>query len=419
MTKRRIQAVVFDYGGVLMRTADPTPRRELEQRFGLPPGGANKLVFESPLWDEAQLGRVSSAEFWADVGQRLGLSAAEMAEFERAFWAGDRLDEGLVVLIRRLRDAGYRIGLLSNAADDLHAVLDQLEVADAFDAVVLSADVGLVKPDPAIYERILARLGVPAEQAVFVDDLRINVDAARQLGLHAARFRGLAPLRKWLRGLGVPAPDPVLAPLSDVRAVIFDWGGVLEALPDDEHIAGWERRLALAAGTLSEVLWGESWRQVSVGAIGNDDYMRAIARRLGFPDVETGRRFLEEFYAGDRFNPEVVAAARALRGRYRVALLTNAWAGQADLIHEQLGLDVHTEFDVYVNSAEVGLRKPDPAIFHLALERLGVEPQQAVFLDDHLRNVDVARELGVHVVHFVDPATSLAELEALLGHPIE
>ena len=77
-----------------------------------------------------------------------------------------------------------------------------------------------------------------------------------------------------------------------------------------------------------------------------------------------------------------------------------------------------TEFDVYVNSAYVGLRKPDPAIFHLVLERLGVAPQQAVFLDDNLRNVDSARELGIHTVQFVDPETSLAELEALLGHPI-
>ncbi|RLC92337.1 MAG: HAD family phosphatase, partial [Chloroflexi bacterium] len=135
-------------------------------------------------------------------------------------------------------------------------------------------------------------------------------------------------------------------------------------------------------------------------------------------DAEAARHFVGEFYTGDRFNPEVVAAARALRGRYKVALLTNAFPGQDDMIRERFGLDVHTEFDVYVNSAYVGLRKPDPAIFHLTLEQLGVAPQQAVFLDDGLRNVDSARELGIHTVQFVDPATSLAELEALLGHSV-
>ncbi len=114
-----IRAIIFDFGGVLMRTVNPVSRHDLEQRFELPPGGASKLVFGSPLWDEAQLGRISSAEFWADVSQRLGLNTEELAEFRQAFWAGDRLDEELVVLTRHLRDTGYHTALLSNAPTGL------------------------------------------------------------------------------------------------------------------------------------------------------------------------------------------------------------------------------------------------------------------------------------------------------------
>jgi len=271
-----------------------------------------------------------------------------------------------------------------------------------------------MKPNPAIFELMLARLGARAEEALFVDDFRVNVAAARQVGLRAVRFRGLAPLRKQLRELGIPAPDPVLAPLPDVRAVVFDWGGVMEASPDDAYVAGWERRLALEPSTLPQVLWGKVWRQLEVGAISNDDFMRHIADRLSLPDAEAAVSFVREFYSGDWFNPEVAAAVRTLRASYQVALLSNAWPGQDEAIREQFGIDVHTEFDVYVNSAEVGLRKPDPAIFYLTLERLGVAPQQAIFLDDSLRNVDSARELGIHAVQFVDPQTSLAELETLL-----
>jgi epoxide hydrolase-like predicted phosphatase len=418
MTDDKIRAVIFDYGGVLMRTVNPLPRREMEQRFGLPPGGASEAVFGSPRWDDVQIGHISSAEFWADVGQRLGLDAEGLAEFQQTFWAGDRLDEELVAFIRHLRGEGYRTALLSNAPDDLPQIVEQMGITNAFDVVVISGCEELMKPDPAIYELTLERLCVPAEGAVFVDDLRVNVAAAQQVGLHATRFRGLTPLRRWLRGLGVPAPDPVLDPLPNVRAVIFDWGGVMERSPDETYVAGWERRLALEPGTLPEVLWGKVWRQLEVGAITNDDFRQHIAGRLGLPDAEAAGRFVEEFYADDRFNPETVAAARALRGRYKVALLTNAWPGQDDLIREQFGLDVHTEFDVYVNSAHVGLRKPDPVIFHLTLDRLDVAPQQAIFLDDMLCNVDSARELGIHTVQFVDPVTSLAELEALLGHPM-
>ena len=406
-----IKAVIFDFGGVLMRTVNSLPRRELEQRFGQP-------LFESSLWDDVRLGHISDAEFWADVGRRLGLDTEATAEFRRAFRAGDRLDEELMALIRHLRDEGYRTALLSNGPASRDQHLEQLGIADGFDVIVVSGYEGLLKPDPAIFELTLERMGVSAEEAIFVDDSRANVAAAQQVGLHAIRFRGLSPLRKQLRDLGIPVPAPVLAPLPDIRAVIFDWGGVMERSPDETYVAGWERRLALEPGTLPEVLWGKAWRQLEVGAITNDDFRQHIADRLGLPDAEAAGRFVKEFYTDDRFNPETVAAARALRGRYKVALLTNAWSGQDDLIREQFGLDVHTEFDVYVNSAYVGLRKPDPVIFHLTLDQLDVAPQQAIFLDDNLRNVDAARALGIHTVQFVDPVTSLAELEALLGHSI-
>ena len=413
-----IRAIIFDYGGVLMRTANPVPRREMEQRLGLPPGGAEKTVFGGPLWDEAQLGHISSDEFWIDVGQQLGLGVGQLAKFRRAFWAGDRLDEELVDLIRYLREEGYRTALLSNAPAGLYQHVEQLGITDAFDVVVVSGREGLMKPDPAIFERALAQVGVPAAAAAFVDDMQANVAAARRVGLRATRFRGLSPLRKWLLEQDVPVPERALVPLADVRALIFDWGGVMEWLPDDAHIAAWERRLALVPGTLPDVLWGDVWHQLEVSAITYDDFIQHVVGRLGLPDVETATHFLDEFYAGDRFNSEMVAAARILRDRYKVALLTNTLADQDDLIRNRFGLDVYAEFDVYINSAHVGLRKPDPAIFDLTLDHLGVVPQQAVFVDDTLRNVDSARELGIHAVQFVDPATSLPELEALLGHSI-
>ncbi|HEY74506.1 MAG: hypothetical protein B6I35_02990 [Anaerolineaceae bacterium 4572_32.2] len=415
MNNDAIRTVIFDFGGVLRRTVTRAPRRELEQRLGLEPDGASEAVFGSPRWDDVQLGRINITEFWADVGRRLGLDAGESDEFREAFWSGDRLDEDLVALIRHLRDAGYRTALLSNAPAGLRLLLDELGIADAFDVTVISGCEGLMKPDPAIFELALARLGARADEAVFVDDFRVNVAAARQVGLHAARFRGLAPLRKQLRELGVRVPDPALEPLPDIRAIIFDWGGVVEELTGDAHLAEWEQRLALESGMLARVLWGQVWRQLSVGAISEDEYAARVAERLGLPDWEAGRRFMAEFYAGDRFYQPVAAAIRALRGRYRLALLSNAPPGQAERVREQFGFDIHAEFDLYINSALVGLRKPDPAIFYLTLERLGVEPGQAVLVDDMVYNVDAARELGIHTVQFVDPATSLAELESLLG----
>jgi epoxide hydrolase-like predicted phosphatase len=416
MGNSAIRAFVFDYGGVLMRTVDPTARRDLERQFDLDRGQAEELVFGSPRWDDVQQGRIDSEAFWADFGARLGLDAEKLRAFRRGFWAGDRLDQRLVDHIRHLRHWGHRTALLSNAPAGLRQYVEQLGIADAFDAIVISGAEGMVKPEPEIYRRALDRLGVAPREAVFIDDMRVNVEAARCLGLESWRFRGLEPLRIRLQDLGVSVPHLYPDPLPDVRAVIFDWGGVMEALPTKSDVEAWERRLALAPGVLPDVLWGEVWRRLEVGAITDEDYAQHVADQLGLPDQEAALHFLQAFYTGDRFNRSVINAARALRGRYGVALLSNAFPTQSEAIRQQHGIDVHAEFDVYVNSADVGLSKPDPGIYYLTLERLGVTPEQAILLDDSLRNVDSARELGIHAIQFVDPENSLAGLEALLGH---
>jgi putative hydrolase of the HAD superfamily len=412
------RAVIFDFGGVLKRTMNPLPRRELERQYGLEPGGAEEIVYHSPLLDAAQLGHITTEEFWADVGQRLGLNEEETAAFRRTFRSGDEVDEELVAFIRHLRDEGYRTGLLSNAVDSLARRLEEYGFADAFNATVISALEGLMKPDPAIYELILARLGATAEEAIFIDDWRVNVEAARQMGMRALLFRGPGPLRKQLREMGIPVPEPSFAPLTDVQAVIFDWGGVMEGQVTSADAVVWDRRLGLAPGAVAEALWGKNWRQLEVGDITNDEYIQRVADQLGFPSAEAADHFTDEFYAGDRFRPEILAAVRALRSRYDIGLLTNAWPGADDVLREKCGVDVHAEFDVFINSAEVGLRKPDPAIYELALEQLDVAPAQTIFVDDLIRNVDSARGMGIHAVQFVDASTTLAELEALLGHAI-
>ena len=418
MTNTPICALIFDYGGVLMRTADPTSRRSLELEFDLERREAAEHVFGSPLWDEVQLGHIDYDTFWDDVRHRIGLNTAELERFRRDFWGGDRLDEELVALIRQLAEQGYRTALLSNAPSNLRPYIEELGIADAFDVIIISGEEGLIKPTPQIYERVLARLDVAPGEAVFVDDMRENVSAARRVGIHAIRFQGAAPLRKGLRELGVPVPEPEYAPIPDLQAVIFDWGGVVEGRPERQDILTLERQLGLEPDMLREILGGQPWRKLAEGAITGEEYLARIAPQLGLPDGETVLAILKGLYANMSLHSEVIQAVRALRDRYRIALLSNAFINQREVILDYHDFDVKKEFDVYVNSAEVGMAKPDPEIYHLTLERLGVAPEQAVFLDDTLRNIDAARELGIYALQFVDAEMSLGALEQMLGHPI-
>lgn len=196
-----LRAVIFDLGGVLLRTEDPAPREALARRLGLSRRALEDLVFNSPAGRQAQRGEISPEALWEHVRERLGLPPAQLPAVQHAFWEGDRLDAALVDFIRRLRPR-FRTALLSNAWRDLRAQLPRWGLADAFDQVVVSAEEGVMKPDPRIYHVTLERLGVLPAEAVFVDDFPRNVEGARRLGMYAIHFRhreqALAELRRLL-----------------------------------------------------------------------------------------------------------------------------------------------------------------------------------------------------------------------------
>lgn len=182
-----ICAVIFDIGGVLVRTEDLEPRRAWERRFGLPDWGLARIVFEGPAAIRATLGEATEAEPWEAAQRTLGLSADELAQLRQDFWAGDRYDEALLAYIHSLRPR-YKTGIISNAWPGARQVHQRRFNADTFDVIVYSAEEGVAKPVADIYQRALARLNVQPEQAVFVDDVLENVEAACALGLTGLHF---------------------------------------------------------------------------------------------------------------------------------------------------------------------------------------------------------------------------------------
>ncbi|MFQ5942736.1 MAG: HAD family hydrolase [Anaerolineales bacterium] len=184
-----IRAVFWDLGGVLVRTEDRTKRELWEQQLGMEPRQLDRLIFGGEMGYKAALGEVDADQVWEWVRQELDLSSEEGKQLTRDFWQGDDLDLELIGYVRGLR-AQFQTGLISNAWLELR---DQLvhhwHVDDAFDDLIISAEVGLVKPDPAIYQLALDRLEVEADRSIFVDDFERNINAARELGMHAILFR--------------------------------------------------------------------------------------------------------------------------------------------------------------------------------------------------------------------------------------
>lgn len=184
-----IRAVIFDFGSVLVQMGDEEPRQKLAAQLGVPLKELYRLVFDSESAVQAMVGGLTIAQHWQAVGAALGVPPEEMPGVLAQFWSVDEVNHELVDLIPKLRP-GYKIGLLSNAWDDLRQVLNtRIPIGHLFDDLVISAEVGMGKPDLRIFRLSVDRLGVQPQEAVFIDDVMANVEAARTIGLNAIHYQ--------------------------------------------------------------------------------------------------------------------------------------------------------------------------------------------------------------------------------------
>ncbi len=186
----KVEAVIWDMGGVLLRSAHYQFRDQLAARFKITREELEHRVFNSESAMLATVGKITQAEHWRITAHSLGLQENEIADFEEAFWAGDQCDEELVGFILSLKEH-YKTGLLSNAWMGTREMLkNKYGCLDIFDLAVFSYEVGMAKPDERIYRYILDKLGVAPERSIYVDDFEENVAASQQIGMIGIHFTG-------------------------------------------------------------------------------------------------------------------------------------------------------------------------------------------------------------------------------------
>ncbi|MGH3362353.1 MAG: HAD family hydrolase [Nocardioides sp.] len=180
-----IKAVVLDIGGVLEILDDSIFPALWPARLGLAQDEfARRLL---PLTERAALGRVTEAEQYAEWKRRLGLTDQQLDEFRADIWRwyAGTLDRPLLDWFAGLRRRGLRTGILSNSGPGAREAERHHGFEDVTDHIVYSHEVGLAKPDPAVYALTADRLGVEPHEIAFLDDMPGHVDAARAVGWHA------------------------------------------------------------------------------------------------------------------------------------------------------------------------------------------------------------------------------------------
>lgn len=233
--------------------------------------------------------------------------------------------------------------------------------------------------------------------------------------------------------------------MRSIEAVIFDYGGVISTTPFP-GMAELEAELRLPPKSLARLLFGETRRRAGETAGQAEEFLAVYDETVDDPSatppdwhlLETGQLTLGEFHQRlttrteqafgqaldfaffERFlqtlslgvHWAVIHRIRELRhDGYLLAILTNNVREWKDEWRASIPMEL---FDVVIDSSEVGLRKPDPAIFQLTCERLGVAPEAAVFLDDSPRHVRAAQSVGLTGILFGDPVEGLAALDETL-----
>ncbi|MDY7041218.1 MAG: HAD-IA family hydrolase [Chloroflexota bacterium] len=202
-----------------------------------------------------------------------------------------------------------------------------------------------------------------------------------------------------------------------IKAIIFDFGGVLIGPRSEEENHYWAERFGMRPiQTLGDVLYGgEEWAQAKVGAISSDEFWQRVGSKLGLQTAEEIANFRREYFANDRdrLDRQLVELARELRKKYKLAVLSNASGNVEGLLRDRFG--IRDLFELVVDSACVGLAKPDRAIYELTLERLEVTPHEAIFIDDLARNTAAAAALGIHAVHHLNFQNTARQIRALLN----
>ena len=201
------------------------------------------------------------------------------------------------------------------------------------------------------------------------------------------------------------------------KGLLLDFGGVLTS-DFFGSIDDYCQRLGLRRGRFREVVTADPagralYHRVERGEISQATFERDLATRLGVaPDG-----LVAGLLAGLRPDFKMIgAAAQARKAGIRVGVITNSWGMEPYDPYE--GYQLNECYDALVVSGEVGIRKPDPAIYRLAADKLGIPPSRCLFVDDVAANLPPAAELGMATIHHVDSSQTIAQLERLLGVPL-
>ena len=450
-----IQAVFFDMGGTietiyyddeLWLAATAQLRQQLTDR-GLDPGLTTEELYQVikkgllryTAWKEKTLVELDSPRIWQEYifgglnlpPKKLAAAAEELSFFiERQFYEREMRPE-MPAVLEAIKGMGLKIGCISNVMSRglVPCILQRYGISDYFNPVVLSSVYGRRKPDPAIFLYAAQLAGVPPGACVHIGDkVSRDVLGARRAGYRLAIQIEHPPLEGQDSHDAVPDfvirnMDELMDVLEDemngsakevvtsrpakkgIKALLFDAGDLLYHRPHKgERLAAFLSELGPKPSPVSRRERDELKTMAMIGKIVRQTYRDEVLRSYGIhseDELPRGRQVLEEEDADVSFFDGVKETLLALKKRgfllgvvtdtYHPTTVKLGWLERAGIGHV---------WDVFVSSCEVGVRKPDPRIYRMALDELGIEPEEAAFVGHKASELQGAKVVGMTTVAF-------------------
>jgi putative hydrolase of the HAD superfamily len=396
---------------VISTGLDRYKRHSIRTLDELPPSRVwNEFIFHGYELDRGKL---------AEIAEELSF-IIETRYYQRA------MRPEIPEVLKAIKEMGLKIGLISNvnSRGQVPTNLKEYGIIHYFNPIVLSSEFGRRKPDPAIFHFAARLANVPASACLYVGDRIVrDIDGARRAGYgkavhithefdHGENDEGHTPdaiIDNMIELLDILRADqachPSRAEARKIHALIFDAGDILYHRPErGAKFVAFLKELGLEISPNHQREKKAIEYKAYRGEIDHDEYRSAIVRLYDIQDsqqIERGKQALIDDDSNVTFFEGVPETLRALKEQgYLLAIITDtANSISAKLSWFERGGFGHV-WDAIISSMDMGVRKPDPKLYHAALSQLGISPDQAIFIGHHTAELEGARAVGLQTIAF-------------------
>lgn len=399
----QIENIVLDLGNVVIRESHEAIGDYLLDTY--PESGLNYDRFKT-VWKEKFTTYfnqdpegifLSKLSFWKDLLTTLGLETKSASKIKKIFFEHRELIDSTVEFIYNQKAQGKRFYFLSNVIAELFD-FPEYEIAEEFEGGIASHWVGVNKPNPEIYKILTNKYQIDPKKTVFVDDRQDNVITAVKMGMKGVVFdpQNTNLEEEIERIQNTPTPK------KPIKNLVFDFYGVLFTQGDKTFREFLENKIGPLTRDQNNNL--NNWfGELFLEKIRVRDLSQKIAENF---DLKMSAEEIQEIWETGSTEIEAVyefLTTQKLAGK-NIYYLTNV--GQSAFEKRQQS-SIFKYFDGGVASCEVGIRKPDPAIYQELIKKYNLDPEDTVFIDDKLENVETARQLGLWGIQYLEKETNL------------